>query len=127
MRRLLAALLVSVFSFSLIGPALIGDADSSLPACCRRGGQHHCAMVDMDQDAAASESGPVLKAHADKCPYFPKGAALLPHSGAALLAASHALLAIPLSQLTAQSQAEGGYRISLGRSHQKRGPPALLS
>ena len=54
MRRIAAMLLVSVFSFSPIGPALFVDADSNLPACCRRGGQHHCAMMDMDRDAAPS-------------------------------------------------------------------------
>lgn len=127
MRRLLAALLVSVFSFSLIAPALIADADSNLPACCRRGGQHHCAMADMGQDAAVPASDPVLNARAQKCPYFPKGGALLPHAGTALVAAAQLLESIPVSQLTVLSRAEAGCRVSFGHSHQKRGPPSPLS
>jgi hypothetical protein len=126
MRRIAAMLLVSVFSFSPIGPALFVDADSNLPACCRRGGQHHCAMMDMDRDAAPS-TGLAFSAHAAKCPFFPKGGAVLPHPAAALLAASYPACTALFSQLTDQAQAEAGYRISSSRSHQKRGPPSLLS
>ncbi|MGA2135499.1 MAG: hypothetical protein ABSH50_24685 [Bryobacteraceae bacterium] len=127
MRRLLATLLVSVFSFSLIAPALIADANSDLPACCRRGGQHHCAMVDMDADAASQPSGPGLTAHAEKCPYFPKGGAVLPHADAAPTLDCRMAVSVGLSQLTVQAPADTAYRISASRSHQKRGPPSLLS
>jgi len=125
MRRVLATLLVSVFSFSLIGPALVAGGNSDLPACCRRGGQHHCAMMDMDS-APAPSSGPAVKANTPKCPYFPKGGALLPHSGAALLAASQSVSLASPGRLAIHSRAEAGYHLSSSRSHQKRGPPSLL-
>ncbi|HTQ57408.1 MAG TPA: hypothetical protein VMI94_23220 [Bryobacteraceae bacterium] len=126
MRRVLAWLLVSSFSFSLIGPALITDADSDLPACCRRGGQHHCAMADMGQDASPT-SGPAVRAHADKCPYFPKGGALLPHADAGLAPAALPIVAATFTQMAAESHPASGYRSGLSRSHQKRGPPVVFS
>src|ERR1700743_3776323 len=45
MRRAQALLLLGLFSFALISPALLAaDPDSALSACCRRDGKHHCAM-----------------------------------------------------------------------------------
>jgi hypothetical protein len=44
-RRFAAILLLALFSVSLIEPGLMADV-SKLPACCRRGGQHHCTMAD---------------------------------------------------------------------------------
>jgi hypothetical protein len=120
MRRILAAMLVLVFSGPLLAPLLTAAPDdSALPACCRRNGKHHCMMAMM----MGEDSGhPVA---AEKCPYSPFAglALMLPHAfashahptilrGSAVLAA-----AIP--------QAEAGYRISFHRSRQKRGPPPL--
>ena len=126
MRRVPAILLVFVFSFSLIGPALFVDAESNLPACCRRDGKHHCGMTDRDM-AEALSSGAAVDALRAKCPFFPSGGAVLPQPGAALLAACHPVCASLLSQPTVPAHAEAGYRISLNRAHHKRGPPTLLS
>ena len=124
MRRVPAILLLSVFSFSLIGPALFADADSNLPACCRRGGKHHCAMMAMDSDVP---SGPAVSAQATKCPFFPKGGAVLPHSGAVLLADAQPACVAMRSQPAGPAPATTGYRPSFNRSHQQRGPPIPLS
>jgi len=126
MRRALAALLVSVFSFSLIGPALFASADSSVPACCRRDGKHHCSMSGMDQDAAPL-SGPAMVAYSAKCLYFPKGGALLPHSDAALLTARDAVCTSTTGQATIQLKPDAAYCTVFNRAHQKRGPPSLSS
>lgn len=45
MRRAWASLLLAIFSFSLIAPALFAGQESDLPACCRRLGQHHCSLL----------------------------------------------------------------------------------
>ena len=67
MRRLWAATLVVLFSLSLIGPALSASSpESNLPACCRRDGKHHCAMMAMQ---SAASSGPVLAGA--RCASFP--------------------------------------------------------
>jgi hypothetical protein len=123
-RRVPAILLVFLFSFSLIAPALFADAESNLPACCRRDGKHHCGMADMEQTPSP---GPAVDALHAKCPLFPSGRAVLPHSGAALLAASQPAGVWIVSQITAQAYVDAGYRISSNRSHPKRGPPSLLS
>ena len=126
MRRVSAILLVFLFSFSLIAPALFGDDESNLPACCRRDGKHHCGMMIRDM-AEAPSSGPAVDALHAKCPLFPNGGAVLPHSGAAVLAA-YQTAGVPLGcQIAARVQAAAGYRIPVSPSHPKRGPPRLLS
>ncbi|MFP5235473.1 MAG: hypothetical protein ACLGSD_06200 [Acidobacteriota bacterium] len=47
MRRLLAIALVVLFWLPPVFALLPGAQDASLPACCRRGGAHHCAMAGM--------------------------------------------------------------------------------
>jgi hypothetical protein len=126
MRRVPALLLVFLFSFSLIGPALFVDSESNLPACCRRDGKHHCGMLDRDM-AETPSSGLAADALRAKCPFFPNGGAVLPHSGALLLAASQPAGISIVSQIGTPGHAEAGYCISLNRSHRKRGPPSLLS
>ncbi|HVV45274.1 MAG TPA: hypothetical protein VHC72_08700 [Bryobacteraceae bacterium] len=69
MRRLLASLLLVVFSLSLISPALASAAKSNLPACCLRNGKHHCEMA-----AEVSTHGkPGLRA---SCPFQTQGSLL---------------------------------------------------
>jgi hypothetical protein len=125
MRRFAATMLVGLFSFSLIGPALFVDADSSLPACCRRDGKHHCAMNIADPQEVPS--GAVVKIWGPRCPSFPTACAFPAGSQAALPAGSQLAFAWLLQHPAVQAQAEAGYRISFSRSRQKRGPPSLLS
>jgi hypothetical protein len=116
-------LLLVAFSFPLIAPALAGPPDeSSLPACCRRNGAHHCDMAGITV-AVSSRSQSV----AAKCPCCPFGrvALMLPHAFTALSAPPTAVLAAGPAILV--RDAEAGYRISADRTRQKRGPPTLLS
>jgi hypothetical protein len=126
MRRFPAILLVFVLSFPLIAPALFVDAESNLPACCRRDGKHHCGMMAQDMTETPS-TGPAVDALRAKCPLFPNGGAVLPHSGAALIAASQFAGVLIAGQIAKPVDAKAGYRISFDRSHPKRGPPSLLS
>jgi hypothetical protein len=123
MRRALALLLLVGFSFPLIAPALTAPPDeSTLPACCRRAGAHHCAM------GGVTVAVPVgSHSVAAKCPCCPFGhlALMLPHAFAALSATPAAGLAAGPAILV--RDAEAGYRISADRTRQKRGPPTLLS
>jgi hypothetical protein len=129
MRRVAAILLVSLFSFSLIAPALFADAQSNLPACCRRDGKHHCGMLaqDMADMAEAPPSGPAVDALHAKCPFFPNGRAVVPSPEGALLAASQPGRVSIVRRIVVPARAVAGYRISFNTSHQKRGPPSLLS
>ena len=125
MRRVPAILLLFLFSFSLFGPALFVDGESNLPACCRRDGKHHCGMMSPEMTGMADSplSGPAVDAPRARCPFFPNGGALLPHSEAALPASSQAAATATVSQFATAAQVEAGYRTSVSRSHPKRGPP----
>jgi hypothetical protein len=121
MRRVLASLLVALFSFSLIAPALFAsDADSKLPACCRRNGKHHCTMA-----SGQESSGPSL--HAARCADFPSASALpaTPIAGFPGTAdAAHIGLATHLAMI---AHTESRSQISYSQAGQKRGPPSLFS
>jgi hypothetical protein len=126
MRRVPAILLVFLFGFSLMAPALFVGGESNLPACCRRDGKHHCGMAERDM-ADAPSSIPAADVLLAKCPFFPNGAAVPPNPEAILLAAAQPVRASVVSQIATLAQADAGYRNSFNRSHQKRGPPSLLS
>jgi hypothetical protein len=118
-RRIMAGLLLAVFSFSLIAPALLADEDSNLPACCRRLGEHRCALAN-----PASQGASFIQ---ERCPHFPSGSAALAASEMASVTPSQAVFAAIVSHPAAHAQTEARYRISFSRAWQKRGPPALLS
>ena len=123
MRRALAILLVTMFSLPLIAPALTSTPDDSqLPACCRRGGKHHCAL-------AAEMGGIPSRFHvaSEKCPYTPFSHApfVVPHVLAAPPASADASDVPGVSGLI--RAVEAGYRISADRTRHKRGPPQALA
>jgi hypothetical protein len=117
-------LLLLVFAGNTALPALFADPESTLPACCRRDGKHHCAMMDMagmEQD----DGGTYWKATPQKCGEFPK-------SGASLCVAKSVPCRtsengpIVISDPTVAAQTEILYRISHSRTREKRGPPSLV-
>ena len=124
MQRGSAILLLVLFSFLLISPMLTADDDSALPACCRKGGQHHCAMENMGQPNEVS--GLTLKSSSAKCPLFPQAGAA-PACGHCIAPGAAHFFAGIVSHPTAHAQIEAQYRVSFSRAWQKRGPPALLS
>ncbi|HEV2136157.1 MAG TPA: hypothetical protein VGR47_18105 [Terracidiphilus sp.] len=60
----------------LLGPLATLSAaseDASLPACCRRNGEHHCAMAMLGLGAAnavPAGASPILQVPS-QCPYYP--------------------------------------------------------
>jgi hypothetical protein len=122
-RGLVAILLVGLFSISLISPALFAlDADSNLPACCRRSGNHHCAMMTSRPEAS---SGPSMQA--GRCPYFPVAKAVPANRTVSLPGFFQAVFAELLSHPASRPQTEALCRISYSRTGQKRGPPPFTS
>jgi len=107
MRPVPAMLLVFLFGFSLIGPACFVDADSNLPACCRRDGKHCCGIMAQDM-AATPSSGLAIASLRARCPLFPNSGAVVPHSGAALLRTSRPAGAANVGQIVTLAQAEAG-------------------
>jgi hypothetical protein len=122
-RRISAILLMALFSFSLIGPeAFAQDAGSQLPACCRRGGQHHCEM-----DATQPESSSLPSVKAGKCSLFPSATTSAPSNPASSFAkSSQAIFAALVGHPASRAQTEALFRISYSRASQKRGPPAAI-
>jgi hypothetical protein len=117
MRRLLAITIALLFSFPLAAPFFAVDAAGSLPQCCRRNGQHHCAG-----EMTSAQGGTSLSTIAPKCPNWPRSTAVpAPRSFAP---AQIQTTSVPLFAHPATApQAEARYRIAFARSRQKRGPP----
>jgi hypothetical protein len=118
-RRFPAILLVAIFGVSLVGPALVADGSTNVPACCRRDGKHHCAKTDLPGAGSAVV--------APRCAEFPDAAAFPLHFDNALPRGSQLVFGVILQYPAIAAQAAAGYRISFSRSRQKRGPPSLFS
>lgn len=118
-RRLPAIFLLGLFSFSLIEPALFAGADAKLPACCRREGQHHCAMT-----AEASAAGASVQA---VCPAFPKTGATPAYAKIAGMRPAQSMLGWTVGHPAGRVRTQALFRVSFNRARQKRGPPALIS
>jgi hypothetical protein len=134
LRRLLSILLFGATLFPLIAPILSSGAmaQSTLPACCRRTGKHHCAMsaeatamLMGDQNSGASKSTRV-SAPCEKCPYSQRSLGAV-HLQVFTTTAIVSPRACVLHAPSAAAQAECLRRISFDRSRQKRGPPSILS
>lgn len=67
-RKLMATGLLCLFSTLCAAPILFSGAESSLPACCRRDGHHHCSVM---QTGGLPTDGPAFAAALQKCPLFP--------------------------------------------------------
>ena len=121
MRRIVGICLVLLYWLGPLMALVPASAESRLPACCRRGGRHHC-MMNMAERAALEDGHTHWSAPASKCPIFPDQ-----------LRAAHTPLSlyqsIPVSFISFAShpngvaQSESKRRISLDRSRSKRGPP----
>jgi hypothetical protein len=122
MRRTFAAVLVLVFSLPLITPALApAPDDSQLPACCRRSGEHHCAM---SMDVNAPSRCHVVR---EICPFSPFAHTPLVQPHAFAMLDRPVLAGFASSPAEVVGSAEAGYRISADRARHKRGPPDSLA
>jgi hypothetical protein len=119
--RAIAVALVLSFACDAVCPAVLANPEPTLPACCRRDGKHHCMM----RMSGTAESGVLLKAVQERCPYFPKNA---PSMGGNCCAPppSISVTSPVFSHPAAKPQTEARYRVSLLRGWQKRGPPSLV-
>jgi hypothetical protein len=133
MRRLLSILLLAILG---LGPATsaipalasgvlswTGKIDESrLPACCRRGGKHHCALAGGTEQA--SSSGETTVAANDTCPFAPQmmAATATPVAAVVTPAFHPTLLASELCVLLAAVTLAV---LASRRSQPKRGPPTL--
>jgi hypothetical protein len=127
MRRLLSILVLVLLgmgpAISAIPAGALGWTkvdDSRLPACCRRGGKHHCAMPS----ERAQSGGETTIGANDACPFAPQSmAATTPTVAAVLFARDDA--ARFASALFVLLGAATFAVLAVRRSEPQRGPPVF--
>jgi hypothetical protein len=120
MRRGFSIFLILLFGLGPLSSLIDGSEDANLPACCRRHGAHHCAILGMAAQAQSGQS-PLVSAPMT-CPSYPGAIALLSTPGEALAALSRmgdAPLHIEYVQIAAQTTPLSGP----AQTHAGRGPP----
>ena len=126
MGRLLAFLMLALIGLFQAAPLLAlssSDPEANLPACCRRNGHHHCAMMDQDRRSAASDAQHQIQG---RCPFYPR-ATTTPIFPIHAAPPSPALHSVHIASSPANhAQANPVCRLSLDRSSPKRGPPGIL-
>ena len=122
-RKLLSMLLLAVFFAPFATPLLAFDGAQStgLPACCRKGGKHHC----MAMGTSMPDDTPHLNALRERCPYSP-ASVIAPYRDLHALATAKAVFAGVVSHSAVHAQTESMLRIAQVRSRQKRGPPPSI-
>jgi len=120
MRRVLASFVFLMMSWTFAVPLLLGATGASVPACCRRDGEHHCSA---GVSADAGNELPSARSTSPKCPHCsqiaPASIAGVPQpSGKGLIGASGGRLAREAFALPPALL--GGF------SNSQRGPPAIL-
>jgi hypothetical protein len=124
-RRAATATLIIVLALPGLLPLWTADSESSLPACCRRDGGHHCAMLGGMAPSSAAQDA-TFRAASGQCPYQ-KALAAVHVRGALFPGPSAGLCAADLSHPGIQIPTCASNLIPNGRSHQKRGPPLTMS
>jgi hypothetical protein len=122
MRRWLAIPMLCLFLLPLCS-GFFGDnaAEASLPACCRKDGKHHCAML---AEQASDDKG--MGAIREKCPCLPAALSILVLPSFAPTTAA-AIFAGVVQHASVAPQTDARRRISYDRARQKRGPPYPLA
>ena len=126
MRRTTAATLTAVLALFVLLPylSLLSHAESNLAACCRRNGHHHCAtMMEMARSFVAQ--GTAFRTVGCRCPLQKAMTPAFRLAVYPLLSATADAAVVSHPAIYMQAMVSG--LVSKSRSHQKRGPPFLLS
>jgi hypothetical protein len=122
MQRGIASILTLLFCWLLALPLFASSGELRIPACCRKGGKHHCMAMHIAQlsDAALS-----VDTVAEKCPCCPHSTTAS-HAQFCAPPTNEAVFAGVVRHPAVSPQTEASYRVSYDRSRQKRGPPSLI-
>ena len=120
LRRISAILLLLLFGLSLLSPLFGSDGDTNLPACCRRGGKHHCSM-----DSGSGTTGPAWRANG-RCPSYPGFGAGTMQLVAGVTPSTSASFELAAHQASCNSFELRVLSSLCLRAHAKRGPPASV-
>jgi hypothetical protein len=123
MRRALSISLIFLFGFGPLAATLGASDDASLPACCRRHGEHHCAMsARMLATMIDASPGKAIFTAPATCPEFPGTASATttaPQAMASVPVSQPALLVQPHTRQSTRAAA----RLSQICTRTGRGPP----
>lgn len=127
MKRILSTCMILMFVLGPLAEALPASAESSLPACCRRHGTHHCAMSAEKAAKAAqatTSSTPVLTAPS-RCPSYPCSIAASTTPAFAMVASATGLPVL-FAQDHLPAAGDAAAQQSQIRTCAGRGPPSFL-
>ena len=120
MRRALGGFLILLYCVGPFVTVLPANAESRLPACCRRHGAHHC---NMSSDEMGTVRGfPALQAPSH-CPLFPHGATA-PSAPVHAEMAGGMGLPVLLAEPHSAAAARAAALVSQIRTRSGRAPPA---
>ncbi|HUA92256.1 MAG TPA: hypothetical protein VL991_06795 [Terracidiphilus sp.] len=127
MRRGFSILLILFFGLGPLSATLGASEDTSLPACCRRHGAHHCALAIETSTTRTVQSGstPVVSAPLT-CPYYPGSVATIIASSVQALVAAGIQVpapAVPSYDVAVVTAAAASHP---SRTHAGRGPPSQI-
>ncbi len=129
LRRLLTILLLAFFGLPIVSPlfALSATEPGRIRACCRRNGEHHCAMTATERNSLeqGGEDSSRFAAPPETCPNAPAAVAAI-HTNLLAVPASDRVFAALVSHASGVVQTESMRLISRDRSRQKRGPPVQI-
>ena len=123
MSRFIAIALLVILNCDATLSALLAGPGSNLPACCRRDGKHHCAMLEMLEKQ--ENAGPSWKTVTTKCPLFPRGTVAF-FTDQFTPPRADGFAGLLSSRSVVKAQTEVLFHISHSRTRQKRGPPSLV-
>jgi hypothetical protein len=124
MRRGFSIFLILFLGLGPLATALPVSDDLRLPSCCRRDGDHHCAMsMRIAAKVADAAAGTPLFTAPSTCPYFPSYA-VAPTSTILALTASPINLLILDARAHPPAAGRTAARLSQIRTRAGRGPPA---
>lgn len=126
MKRIFASALLLLISLPLIvqAMALGRDPESRLPACCRRGGMHHCAASA--EGTLPQPGGEQLAAFRSKCPLYPQAITTAHHDPISLTDTIRALAFVFFCEIAGLPFGAYPFRSSRGMRY-RRGPPHVVS
>jgi hypothetical protein len=125
--RAAAGVVLAIFLLPLFLPFFNLGSESSLPACCRRDGKHHCAMsVPLRQVLPGTSSGPVARTAIPACPY--RSHLLMPVVSRVLFVPPLQGFSVPaISYAELNRKSVFLARFSEFSTELERGPPSLLA
>jgi len=116
LRRAIAISLVLLFASATALPLV--NQESRLPACCRVGGNHHCAMMDR----LLSDKDTSVRSPRERCPSWPTATTVTSIRPFQPLSSALRIGEV-VSRFLASSETSAGYVVSFMSTHLKRGPP----